>query len=196
MKNYKSKKTKDGVDSEGVVTTTRFFLNTAKNKNRAKEIDKLLQQALNMPKKEYQSLVNELGRLCKSEKTVRHNLCVLSGRSVFAGILNGEVTYTGAINYGCLGTSSTAVSDSDTQLGTEVKRKGIATRTRVNDQVTFDFYYSKSDTNGTYQEFGMVIDGTSTANTGQLFNRLLTGGWTKSSSESLTVSCQVNINHA
>ena len=120
----------------------------------------------------------------------------MTGRSVIAGILAGETTYTGIINYGALGSSSAAVTDSDIKLGTEVKRKAIGTRTRVNDQVNFEIYFSKSDTNGTYNEFGLFIDGTVSADTGQMFNRLLTGGWTKTASESLTASVQININHA
>lgn len=190
------RKVKDGIDNEGIVTITRYMLDTATDKARAHEIDEILGAAELMPRPTYQELVRELSGLCESRTEVRRNLCVKAGRSVFAGILAGELTYTGIINYGLLGTSATAVADSDTQLVAEVKRKGVATRSRTNDQLTLDFFYSKGDTNGTYQEFGMVIDGNTSANTGQLFNRLLTGGWTKSSSEALTVSVQVNINHA
>lgn len=188
------KEIKDGQGREGTITLTSYDLDSATDKARAHEIDSALAGAFLWDKKRYQDLVNELDALCPKRLMVKHNLCVQAGRNVTAGILNGETTYTGIINYGLLGTASTALSDANTQLGTEVKRKPVATRTRVNDQVNFDFYYSKSDTNGTYQEFGMVIDGTASANTGQLFNRLLTGGWTKSSAEALTVSVQVNIN--
>lgn len=184
------KEIKDGQSREGTITLTSYVLETP----RAHEIDNALKDATLMDKGQYDALVAELDAICPKRRMVKHNLCVQAGRNVTAGILNGETTYTGIINYGLLGSASTALSDSDTQLGTEVKRKPVATRTRVNDQVNFDFYYSKSDTNGTYQEFGMVIDGTASANTGQLFNRLLTGGWTKSSAEALTVSVQVNIN--
>ena len=190
------KKISDGVDSEGIVTITRYHIDSSTDIPRAREIDSILGTASLMPQMTYRELERELSLLCPIKTVTRHNLCVKAGRNVFAGILNGETTYTGIINYGCLGTSSTAVADTDTQLGAEVKRKAVATRTRVNDQVTLDFYYSKSDVSGTFEEFGMAIDGTSSANTGQLFNRLLTGGWTKSSAEALTVSCQVNINHA
>lgn len=191
---HTTKKIKEnsGPECIGRVTFTSYLLDSA----RAFEIDKILQDAQNVSKKYYDQLIAELASICKSRVVAVDNLVVQTGRNVLAGILNGETTYTGIINYGALGTSSTAVSDGQTQLVAEVKRKAVGTRTRVNDQVNFDFYYSKSDTNGTYQEFGMFIDGTSTANTGQMFNRLLTGGWTKSSSESLTASVQININHA
>lgn len=161
---------------------------------RAREIDRQLENAVLIPKRRYEMLIKELNSLCPVRRTVKCNLVVQSGRNVLAGILNGETTYTGIINYGALGTSATAVASGDTKLGAEVKRKQVATRTRSGSQINFDFYYSKSDTNGTYQEFGMFIDGTSTVDTGQLFNHLLTGGWTKSSSESLTASVQLDLN--
>lgn len=190
---HKKIKVKDsGTKNAGIVTFTSYKLETP----RAIEIDKILKNAKNMDPKEYQALVKELDTICTKKRLVKRNLCVLVGRSMMAGRLAGETTYTGIINYGCLGTSATAVSDSDTQLGAEVKRKAVGTRTRINDQVNFEFYFSKSDTSGTYQEFGMVVDGTLTANTGVQFNRLLTGGWTKSAAEALTVAVQININHA
>ena len=106
-------------------------------------------------------------------------------------------TYTGIINYGALGSGTTAAAASDTQLQTEVFRKvtaDAAVDSTYNYIAYIDFFYSRSDTNGTYNEFGTFIDGTGSANTGQLFTRALTGGWTKSSSESMTVSCTYTLN--
>lgn len=179
-----------GIAFKGTVTLTSYLIESA----RAIEIDAALQNAQGMDPNTYHSLKLELAQICRKRTLVVKNLVPQAARNMIAGILNGELTYTGIINYGALGTSATAVSSSDTQLGAEVKRKNVATRTRTNSQITFDFYYSKSDTSGTYQEFGMVVDGTATANTGVLFNHLLTGGWTKSSSESLTVSVQMDVN--
>lgn len=162
----------------------------------ALEIDTLLKTARDIDPKEYYNLIQRLERLCFVRQTAFQNLVVLTGRSVFARILSGDTTYTGAINYGALGTGTAAVASGNTQLATEVARKLYATRTRTNAQVNMDFYYSKADTNGTYQEFGTFIDGTSTLNSGQLFNRVLTGGWTKSSAEAMTVTIQLDINDA
>jgi hypothetical protein len=123
-----------------------------------------------------------------------HNIVVTQGRNVLARLLVGDVTYSGQINYGALGTSSTAVSNSDTQLGTEVFRKLYASHTTDGNNVAYvDFFYAATDTNGTYQEFGNVIDGTASANTGRLFSHILTGGWVKTNVQSLFVSCQYTI---
>jgi len=128
-----------------------------------------------------------------TREIVVENIVVTAGRSVLAQRLAGTTTYTGTINYGVLGSSATAVSNSDTQLGTEVFRKVVASASYTTNVSFIDFFYSKTDTNGTYNEFGTVIDGTGSANTGQLFTHALTGGWVKTSSESMTVSCQYTI---
>jgi len=123
-----------------------------------------------------------------------HNLITTVGRNVLARLLAGDATYSGQVNYGALGSSSTTPSNTDTQLGTEVYRKLFASHTTDGNNVVYiDFFYAATDTNGTYQEFGNVIDGTASANTGQLFSHILTGGWTKTSLQSLFVSCQYTI---
>jgi aminoglycoside phosphotransferase len=141
----------------------------------------------------YRKLFDELQKYKTGELVVR-NIVVTVGRSVLAQRLANTTTYTGTINYGALGSSSTAVTNADTQLGTEVFRKIVASASYTNNVAFIDFFYAKADTNGTYQEFGTFIDGSGSANSGQMFTHTLTGGWTKSSSESMTVSCQYSIN--
>jgi hypothetical protein len=137
----------------------------------------------------YLELVGKLRKLSLARQYRVANLVTTIGRSVLAQRLANTTTYTGTINYGALGSSATAVANADTQLGTEVFRKVTASTSYTNNVAFIDFFYSKADTNGTYQEFGTFIDGTGSANTGQIFNHALTGGWTKSASESMTVSC-------
>lgn len=176
------------------ITGHLTFSNFVIDNPRAREIDEILRNAHDMPNLLWHSYMQELRALCPLRTLHRSNLVVLAGRSVFARILTGDTTYTGIVNYGALGTSSTAVNAADTQLTAEVARKLFARRTRTGAQANFDFFYSQADTSGTYQEFGLFIDGTASANTGQLFNHLLTGGWTKTNTEAMTVSVQININ--
>lgn len=185
------KKTKDNNGIMGMVTFRNFVIDS----ERAKEIDNELQKR-NISKERYFELVTELEKICKVKKVTKKNLVVLSGRSIFARLLVGDTTYSGEVTHGALGDDNTAVNASDTTLVNEVARKPYAVRSRTNAQVSLDFYYSKSDTDGTYEEFGLFIDGTATADSGQLFNRVLTGGWNKSSSEAMTVSIQIDINAA
>src|SRR5450755_1907019 len=55
-----------------------------------------------------------------------HNLIAIVGRNVLARLLAGDATYSGQVNYGALGSSSTTPAFSDTQPGTEVYRKIFA----------------------------------------------------------------------
>lgn len=176
----------------GIITFQNFRIETP----RAEEIDRYLAEAVNVPHETYRKLIRELGNLCQRRVLMVHNQVILAARSEIAKRLCGTQAYTGTINYGALGTGSTAVADANTQLATEAVRALVATATQTNDTATVDFYYSKASWNGTAQEFGTFIDGTASANSGLLFNRALTGGWTKSSTESLTVSVQFNINAA
>ena len=128
------------------------------------------------------------------EEGGKHNIVVNAGRTVLARLLTGDTTYSGEINYGALGTGASPSPDNaDTKLDNEVFRKIPASVAYDGNIAYIDFFYSASDTNGTYTEFGNFIDGTATADTGQLFSYIATGGWTKSSSESLFVSCKYTI---
>jgi hypothetical protein len=140
----------------------------------------------------YQVLMESLKRFMVKEEVVK-NLVVTVGRSVLAQRLANTTTYTGVINYGALGSSSTAVTNADTQCNTEVFRKVVASASFTTNVAFIDFFYSKADTNGTYNEFGTFIDGSAGANTGQMFTHTLTGGWVKTSSQSMTVSCQYTL---
>jgi len=192
MRTEQAENLNDQMTWRGLVTLTNFHVDCEE----AEQIDAYLKTAINIPSEEFQKLFHRMKELCTYKEQKFRNLVVSVGRQCFTGRLIGETTYTGIINYGALGTSSTAVLDAQTTLVAEVKRKAVASRTRAVNSATVRFFYSKSDTSGTYQEFGTFIDGTSTINTGQMFNRVLTGGWAKSASESLTVTVQFDLNNS
>lgn len=122
-----------------------------------------------------------------------HNLITTRGRSVLMGLLAGDTTYTGEINYGALGTGTTAVSNADTQLETEVYRNLTASQAFADNIAYIDFFYEASEVDGTFTEFGNFIDGTASADSGRIFSHLLTGGWVKPNTQSLFVSCQYTL---
>lgn len=160
----------------------------------AERLEALLSAAVDMPAAVFEKNLARLRELCTVREVTYDNQIVLVGREVFARRLINDLTYSGVINYGALGSGSTAINDADVALDTEVKRKAVAARSRSGDTVTVRFFYSKSDTNGTYNEFGTFIDGTTAADSGQMFNRVLTGGWVKSALEALTVTAQFDLN--
>lgn len=154
----------------------------------------LLRQAIRTNDKNIYKFLREQGVIL-GEVWEKHNLVATTGRNVIARRLAGNTTYTGTINYGALGTAvSPSPSNSSTQLGTEAYRKLASSYAYSNNIAYVDFYYAASDCNGTYTEFGNFIDGTGSANSGQLFSYISTGGWVKSSLQSLFVSCQYTIN--
>ncbi len=122
----------------------------------------------------------------------RHNLVVTTGRTVVARLLAGDATYSGEINYGALGSGSTAFTNASTQLNTEVYRKIASSQAYDGNIAYIDFFIAAGDVgNQTFQEFGSFIDGTASANTGQAFSLLITGGWVKSGS--MFISCKYTI---
>lgn len=131
------------------------------------------------------------GKLKRVYPTIR-NLVATEGREVFARRLSGDTTYSGEITYGALGTSTTPPDTTDTQLGTETYRNQTASATYSSNIAYVTHYYSQSECNGTYKEFGNFIDGAAGANTGQLFTHVAVD-WTKSTTEILVVDAKYTI---
>ena len=122
----------------------------------------------------------------------KHNLIPTVGRAVLARLLSGDATYSGEINYGALGSGTTAFTNASTILNTEVYRK-LASSQAYDDNIAYiDFFIASGDVaDQTFEEFGAFIDGTASADTGQAFSLLITGGWVKSGS--LFISCKYTI---
>ena len=124
----------------------------------------------------------------------KSNLITDEGLNVIMRRLAGDTTYSLEINYGALGTGSTAVSASDTQLQTEVYRK-LASSASYDGKTTYvDFFYEKADVDGTFTRFGNFIDGGAGANTGQLWSHIAVN-WTKTDNEGLFVACRYTVSY-
>ena len=122
------------------------------------------------------------------------NLITLPARAMIAGRIAGDnLIYTGVINYLALGTSTTAADEDDTELVAEVYRKRKNIYSSDNNVATLDWYFTKANVDGTFQEIGTFIDGEETADSGLLFSRIITGGWPKTSNEGMAVTVQYTI---
>jgi|CXWL01.1.fsa_nt_gi glucose/arabinose dehydrogenase len=122
------------------------------------------------------------------------NLAPTVGRSVLAQRLAGTLTYTGTINYGAIGSSSTAPTNGDTQLGTEVYRQTTSSATYVNNIAYLSIFIAAGTATGTHYEGGLFIDGTGAANSGQLFSHVIfSPAITKSALNSLTLDVSITI---
>lgn len=143
----------------------------------------------------YREALNDFLKLFLVRQRCVENITCTAGRSVLMQRLSGTTTYTGIVNYGTLGSSSTAPSVAQTQLGTEVYRKALSSGTYAANVAYLENFYTTTETTGTYEEYGFVIDGTGSANTGQMFNRFTTTT-VKSGTESMNVQSTITCNDA
>jgi len=144
---------------------------------------------------EYTFLLQELHKGYLSKQFYVENITTTVGRAVLASRLGGDTTYTGIVNYGAVGTASTAPAVGNTTLATETYRKALSSGTHVNNVTYLEEFYTAAEVTGSLEEFGFFIDGTGSANTGQLFNRF-TQSVAKSNVESLNVQSVVTFNDA
>lgn len=117
-----------------------------------------------------------------------HNVVCDRGKNVLAARLNGETTYTGIINYLAVGTGAATPASTDTQLVTELARTTVSSNSRVNNIATVTFFFNSASANGTLTEAGAFIDGTASANSGQLFDHVSLPSIVKTSAETLTIT--------
>ena len=106
----------------------------------------------------------------------------------------GTDPYTLHITHGAIGTSATTPTTADTQLGTESARVSLtyAQDSGYNEAVLQFFFPDSVLANTTYHEFGIFVDGTATANSGQLFNHALFGTpYAKSAGVDTTVEVDI-----
>jgi hypothetical protein len=116
-------------------------------------------------------------------ESYRKNLIPIVGRAVSARRAAGDFTYSGEIDWGALGSNNTTFSNASTQLTTEVFRKQASSQAFDGHITYIDWFIASGDVaNQTFREFGAFIDGTGSANSGQAFSLLNTGGWVKSGS--------------
>ena len=189
---------KENKDKFSIVGRHLFSFYDISNK-KAQAIEKKIEQHIKRktrgPKhrEQYLALIAELKKSFLTREVLVDNIVVTAGRSVIAERLANDTTYTGIINYGAIGTATPTVANSDTTLDTEVFRKVVASQSTTDATAFIDFFISKSDWDGTAEDFETFIDGTASVDTGQLFTHALTGGWTKTASESMTIACQYDI---
>ncbi len=105
-------------------------------------------------------------------------------------------TYSLNITHGAIGTGATTPSASDTQLTTETNRTTVtySQDSGFNEAILQFFFPDSLLTNQTYYEFGTFVDGTSSANSGQLFNHaLFTTPYVKTAGVDTTVEVDITL---
>lgn len=128
------------------------------------------------------------------EKCVENVTCI-DGRTVIAGVLAGTYGSTGAVTHCAVGDVSTAPTTSDTQLGNETSRKAISDGNTNGAQTLLETFFGTSEAVDTHEEYGYYIDGTGSANSGELVNHFIEQN-IKSNVESMNVQTTIDHNDA
>lgn len=97
------------------------------------------------------------------------------------------------INYGALGSNTTAPTVADTQLGTETYRNLVASETNSANVAYITLFFSQTETTGTYKEAGLFCNATGTANSGILLSHVAIDE-TKTNVQTLTIDWTITIN--
>jgi hypothetical protein len=136
---------------------------------------------------------DERGEVVHQER--RNNMVVKSGLACVAAALGNDLTsLTGVqLNYQELGTGTTAPAFANTGLETPdaSTRKLLNSSSHADNVVYVTAFWAAGEATGTWEEFGLFINGTATSNSGSLFNRLLLGAVEVGATNSLSVDGEV-----
>lgn len=149
--------------------TFRFITSTLSAQEKMK-------QALAISREKYNEVVNALLATGEAELAVYENLVTTAGKTLLAkAVASGLATTNEAvINYQELGSGTTAPAYSDTglQTPTGATRKAITSLAYSANVVSITAFWAVGEATGTHKEFGTFIGGTSTSNSGTLWNRV------------------------
>lgn len=123
-----------------------------------------------------------------------HNLVPTVGRTAIANNLSNASPSPANIlvNYGAVGTSAIAASNSDTQLGAEVARNPVASRTNALNIAYITAFFAATEAVATLREAAIFIAGSATVNSGTLLSRVIINV-TKANTETLTLDWTITI---
>ena len=123
------------------------------------------------------------------------NIIATAGLNAICQILAGDYADTGAITHMALGDGVGTPAVGDTVLFNEVYRNATASSTSSSNVAICTAFYTETEIDGTFTEFGNFIDGTGTVDTGLLWSHVNVA-WTKSNTETYTVACRYTLTNA
>ena len=154
------------------------FIHLARISNRRK-LAKWLFETLYLP-----------GQLVNTDEH-KNVICNAGFNRVCQGISGDLGAVTLAINKMLLGTGATgSAAASDTQLQTETYRNDTASGANSSNIAYVTAFFTQAEVTGTFTEFGNVIGGTGSANTGYLWSHLKGLNWVKDGVTTLTIDCK------
>lgn len=174
---------------EGKIKVTLAKLEFPRQWNLHNEIIKRTKKGL-----PFIELVKELNRICKIRIFEYQNITTTVGRTmIMNNLCDASPDYTMLINYGAVGTGTTAVSEAQTQLVTENTRKLIASITNSTITGYITQFYTAAEAVASLKETGLFSNASATANSGIMVARALIN-ITKQNTETLTVDWSIVLN--
>jgi len=102
------------------------------------------------------------------------NLITTVGKGLVGDMLIDASGYDTGLTYQAIGTSNTAPTVSDTQLGAEAARKAVTSKSRSGNEITLSTFFTAAESSYNIQEAGIFgHDASSTPNSGVLFSHWL-----------------------
>lgn len=128
------------------------------------------------------------------EVQTAHNIVPSVLRNSLATLISGtNVTPTFKANYFALGSGSAAPSNADLILQTEEMRALFTNRSSYTNIAYLDVFFDASEVGGeTFNEAGIFVDGSGSANTGYLLSRVSINQ-SLGAAQTLTVNCSITI---
>lgn len=129
-------------------------------------------------------------RFAIRKETVKNLVTTAGFGALLDPLVNDTPSIDPWIKYGAIGTGTTAVSEANTTLATEVFRATLASQYKSGNVAYNTFLAGNGDANGnTITEFGLFCgSATGTANSGTLFSRvLISPSFAKTSAKTLTI---------
>jgi len=127
-----------------------------------------------------------------NRELIKENIICNAGLNVFARLLANDNTYTGFITRMALGLGTGAFDGTETTLYTEDYRNATASFTSSGVIAYLTAYYTETECDGSFTEFGNFIDGTDSVDSGQLFSHVSVD-WVKSNTEAWVVDCKYTL---
>lgn len=134
----------------------------------------------------------KFGKTVKKESI--SNVICNAGFNAICKRMVADTTYSIEVTHMLLGTGDPTVSASDTTLTNETYRNTTTSGTESDNIVYLTAFFNETEypASGsvTIKEFGNVMDGTASADTGQLWSHISGLNWEKDTTTSLTIDCK------
>jgi hypothetical protein len=126
----------------------------------------------------------------KTREDKHKNVICNAGFAKITEALGNNEAKTIYINKMALGTGTGTPAATDTTLFTEAYRNDTASGTDVSNVLYLTAYYTETECDGTYTEFGNFIGGTGDADSGSLWSHIAGLNWVKSDTVVIVISCK------